>query len=322
MIELRAAQRVYADQRVGRVEVLALASFDGEPGDDLAVLGGSSLALLQPKTYVVKSTCPYAPAECNGCVGVYPYLIPDGKGHALVASSDGLSDVSGRLLWALNARGFTRLVPMQLPDGTPTFFSYQNGDRIERHGVDGSLAWSVPLDASDVGVYVTPEGEGLPFAVAGYGTTRPLRIYDLSGTLRRQISLPGWASQVAALAWPVRGNLLVGAGSWISVLDSTGREVLHHVIQGTSFDPYHGPDGVAVRFDPSTGPYLAVMSHGSSGYPRSVLLVFDPNGHLVWQEDLDKLSTMVAAPGADGREVLLVGGLDGILEYRLGPPPE
>jgi hypothetical protein len=210
---------------------------------------------------------------------------------------------------------------MQLPDGTPTFFSYQNGDRIERHGMDGSLSWSAQLDANDVGVYVTPEGERLPFAVAGYGTTRRLRIYDLSGTPRKEIRLPGWVSQVAALAWPVHGNLLVGAGSWISVLDSTGREVLHHVIQGTSFDPYHGPDGVAVRFDPSTGPYLAVTSHGSSGYPRSVLLVFDPKGRLVWQEELNRLSTMVTAPGGDDRDVLLVGGLDGVLEYWLGSPP-
>ena len=102
------------------------------------------------------------------------------------------------------------------------------------------------------------------------------------------------------------------------MLDAEGKQVLLHQIEGTSFNPYHGPDGVAVRFDRTTGPYLAVMSHGSSGYARSVLLVFDPQGRLVWQEELNKLRAILAVPRADGRgEVLLVGGLDGVAEYKL-----
>jgi len=60
------------------------------------------------------------------------------------------------------------------------------------------------------------------------------------------------------------------------------------------------------------------LSHGSSGYPRSVLLIFDPKGNLVWQEELKKLSTIIAVPGGNGLgEVLLIGGIDGIIEYRL-----
>jgi hypothetical protein len=91
---------------------------------------------------------------------------------------------------------------------------------------------------------------------------------------------------------------------------------LAYTIRDTSFDPYHGPDGTAVRFDASKEPSLAVTSHGSSGYPRSVLLIFDPEGHLVWQEEIKKIGAMLAIPAADSkREVLLVGGIDGILEY-------
>ena len=62
---------------------------------------------------------------------------------------------------------------------------------------------------------------------------------------------------------------------------------------------------------------VTVISHGSSGYARSVLLIFDPKGRLVWQEELNKLRAILAAPDDDHGEVLLVGGMDGILEYRL-----
>jgi hypothetical protein len=90
------------------------------------------------------------------------------------------------------------------------------------------------------------------------------------------------------------------------------------MIEGTSFNPYHGPEGSAVRFDPADEPYLAVMSHGSSGYARSVLLIFDPKGHLVWQEEMNKLRAILAVPQADGKgQVLLVGGMDGVIEYSL-----
>ena len=180
---------------------------------------------------------------------MYPYLIPDGKGNLFVTSSDGLADHRGHLLWALKASGFTRLVPIQLPDKRPTFFSYQNSERIDRHDIDGKVLWSVKLGVSDIGVYVTPDGKELPFALAGYGNSSALKLYDLDGKLRKTITLPEWASEVSAIAWPERGNLLVGSGSRIGVLDAQGKEVFRHVIQNTSFNPYHGPDGTAVRFD-------------------------------------------------------------------------
>ncbi len=308
---------VYANKSLGEVEVLALANFDAEAGDEIGVLGRSGLALLQPETYVVKSNSAFSQEDCEGCVHMYPYLIPDGKGNAVVTSSDGLSDGRGHLLWALKASGFTRLVPIQLPDQTPTFFSYQNTERIDRHNMDGTVAWSAKLNVGTIGSYVTPDGEQLPFAITGYGKSRELKLYDLNGKRNKTITLPEWASEASSIGWPERGNLLVGAGSWIGVLDSQGKELFRHVIQNTSFNPYHGPDGTAVRLDPAQAPFLVVMSHGSSGYPRSVLLIFDPKGRLVWQEELNKLRAILAVPENDKREVLLVGGMDGIIEYKL-----
>ncbi len=311
-------RQAYTCCSLGRVEVLALDNFDAEPGKEIAVLGVSGIALLKPVEYAVKSKSDFAHDACDGCVHMYPYLVPNGKGSLLVASSDGVADSRGHLLWALKASGFTRLVPIQLSAPGPTFLAYHNNERVDLHNTDGKVLWSVKLAVSNIGAYVAQDGERLPFAITAYGKSREFKLYDLSGNLRRTIPLPEWASSVEAVAWPKPGHLLVGSGSWISVLDLDGKEVLRHVIQGTSFNPYHGPEGTAVRFSPPQEPYLAAMSHGSSGYTRSVLLLFDPKGRLVWQEEVNKLRTILAVPRTDGKgEVLLVGGMDGVIEYRL-----
>jgi hypothetical protein len=311
-------RNVYPCCSVGRVEVLALDNFDSEPGNEIAVFGDAGIALLKPVDSSIKSKFNFAHEECNNCVHMHPYLVPDGRGSFLVASSDGIADSRGHLLWVLKASGFTRLVPIQLSTPGPTFLAYHNNDRIDLHNTDGKVLWSVNIGVSDIGAYVTQEGQRLPFAITGFGKSRGLNLYDLNGNLQRKIPLPEWASNVEPIAWPRPGHLLVGSGNGIGVLDTDGKEILTHVIRGTSFNPYHGPDGTAVRLEAAKGPYLAVTSHGSSGYARSVLLIFDPSGHLVWQEEVNRLGAILAVPAADGKgEVLLVGGMDGVIQYSL-----
>lgn len=311
-------REVYDCCPVGRVEVLALDNFDSEPGNDIAVLGAFGLALLNPMNYAVKAKADFEHESCDSCVHMYPYLVPDGKGGLLVATSDGLSDSRGRLLWATKATGFSRLVPIDISPGNLTFLAYHNNERIDLHNVEGKVLWSVKLPVETVGVYVSAERNRLPFAISRHGKSRQLQLYDSTGKLTRTMPLPEWASSVESIAWPKPGHLLIGGGNWIGVLDMDGKEVLRHVIQGTSFNPYHGPDGVAVRFRATDEPYLAVASHGSSGYARSVLLLFDPKGRLVWQEEVNKLRTILATPRTDGNgEVILAGGMDGVMEYSL-----
>ncbi|MCX5846156.1 MAG: hypothetical protein NTW12_07335 [Deltaproteobacteria bacterium] len=309
---------VYGSDFMGRVEVLAFGNFDGMPGNEIIALGATSITLLQPATYGVRSKTEFKQEDCDGCVHMYPYLVPDGKGSILVSTSNGVSDIHGRLLWVWKASGFSRVVPIRFSAPEPNFFTYQNTDHVVLHNAAGKILWNNKLPVSDIGRYETPEGEQLPFAIIGYEKSSELKIFNQEGKLHKTIKLPEWASHVEAVAWPSRGHLLVGAGGCLGVLDPNGKEVLKHVIKGTSFNPYHGPNGTGVKFSPTEPPYLAVLSHGSSGYARSVLLIFDPKGNLVWQEELKKLSTIIAVPDEDGlSEVLLVGGMDGVIEYRL-----
>jgi len=309
---------VYGSDFMGRVEVLAFGNFDSMPGNEIIALGATSITLLQPATYEVRSKTEFKQEDCDGCVHMYPYLVPDGKGSILVSTSNGVSDSHGRLLWVWKASGFSRVVPIRFSAPEPNFLTYQNTDHVVLHNAAGKILWSNKLPVSDIGRYETPEGEQLPFAIIGYGKSSELKIFNQEGKLYNTIKLPEWASHVEAVAWPSRGHLLVGAGSCLGVLDPNGKEVLKHVIKDTSFIPYHGPNGTGIKFSPTEPPYLAVLSHGSSGYARSVLLIFHPKGNLVWQEEVNKLSTIIAVPDKDGlSEVLLVGGMDGVIEYRL-----
>jgi len=306
----------------GGVQAMALDDFDAAPGRDIAVLGVTGLSLLDPTHYTVKSTSPFLHTGCEHCVHMYPHLAANGRGGLLVATSDGLSDGTGRLLWGTKAEGFSKTVPVHRDSGPASFIAYHTQDRIDLHDADGNVRWSAKLPVQDIGRHLDAEGKEAPYAITCCAEGRKLHLYDARGGQVKVLPLPEWALNVQAIAWPRPGHFLVGGGNLIAVLDPEGREVLKHVIQETSFDPYHGPDGVAVDFRPSDGPHLAVASHGSSGYMRSVLLLFDPKGHLVWQEEVNKLTSLLAVPRVDGsEEVLLTGGMDGVTEYRLPPPP-
>jgi hypothetical protein len=249
---------------------------------------------------------------------MYPSVVPDGRGGMVVATSDGLSGGDGRSLWKTHARGFSRTAPVGATPGSMTFVSYHQLDRIELRDVGGAVRWTVEVPVETIGEYVDANGQHFPFAITEGGSGRQLHVYDATGRPIRSIPLPAWARNVQAIGWPGPGHLLVGGGRRIGVIDPEGREVLVHAIQGTSFNPYHGPDGAAVRFRAGEGPFLAITSHGSSGYARSVLLVFDSRGRLVWQEETNKLRTILAVPDRKpDRDVLLVGGMDGVTEYRL-----
>lgn len=315
-IPLTKRQVLYAES-VGRVDALGILSERGKPGYDILALSRTAITKLA-SDYSVKSSQPFRQQECEHCVHMYPYLVLRDDQEILVATSDGLSDSQGRLLWANQASGFSRTVPIHATNGEVVFADYHVADRIELRKRSGEILWSVKTSVQDVGVYVGPDGIEMPFSICGCGKSPKARVYGIDGKLAKEIPLPEWAGNVQSIAWPSKGNLLVGSGGWIGVLDSDGRELMRHTIQGTSFRPYHGPDGVAVRFEPNEPPYLAVASHGSSGYPRSVLLIFAPNGKLVWQEEVKKFDALLAAPKESGQgEVLLVGGNEGILEFRL-----
>jgi len=311
-------RQVLERSEVGGVAIIASGNFDAEPGADLLVHSTHATAVLSLDSYAVKAQIPFARDQCENCVGMYPALVADGMGSFLVATSDGVADSRGRLIWANKAEGFSRVVPIDSDRNGLAFVAYNRYDEASLRNVAGEFLWRIKLPVEDVGLYVAAEGQRLPFAITRSNETTQLQVYDFTGKAVRTVALPRWASNVQSIAWPSSGHLLVGQGSRFGILDAEGKELLRHTISDTSFNPYHGPDGVAAKLCGGNGAFLAVMSHGSSGYARSVLLVFDPRGKLVWQEEMNKARAMLSVPRAGSdREVILVAGMDGVVEYSL-----
>ena len=256
--------------------------------------------------------------SCEGCVHMHPHITSDSQGNILVSTSNGVLLSDGRFNWRWEAAGFSKVLPVEMDSGTPLFLAFHRLQHIVLHNSNGEELWRKDLRVSDIGVYKTQQGSELPFAISQSNSVQRVRIYKTNGEIERSIEIPGWVSTVQSISWPSAGHLLAGDKERLAVISPEGDTVLDHTISNTSFPPYHSPDGHAVSFDEGIERHFAVMAHGSSGYNRSVVLVFNPDGRLVWQQEMEKLTSIAAIPNAKtGGEMLLMGGRAGIIELSL-----
>jgi len=306
----------------GTIVRLRIGNFDTDPDPEIVVLGPRWVALLEADTYRQTQLLDLMKAQCHHvCLGMYPDLVPDGTGGFVIVSANGLVDQNGRLRWAFGGHFVDSIVPLRTPgDSRPSIFVSSRGDRLERRDLDGKELWSVALSASRIGKYSGPDGQGVLAALSTASPNHNMALLiDQDGKTIKQLAPPIWASEVQEISWPSPSHLLVGNAGKFLILDHQGTVVFQHSLEALSFDPYHGPEGAAVRLAPSSPPYLAVVSHGSSGYPRSVLMIFNPAGEVLWQEAMPKVRSLLAVETGDGLEALLVGGQVGLTEYRLVP---
>ena len=310
--------QLYPDTAFDNIEVIAFDDFDETSGKEFVIFDTNGLTTLAQMTYDIKHKVNFKLSPCVGCIHMHPKLIPDRHGGLLVATSNGVSDGTGKLLWKWQTEEFTRIIPIRQASSSPRFFTYQYQDHVQLRQTDGTILWRDELPVTQIGGYDISESHALMFAVSRTKTSNELTIYNPDGTHRRKIQLPAWASKVEQVDWPTKGHFLVGSGATWGIIDPNGSIFLKKKITDTSFSPYHGPNGTAVKLSAAEEPYLAVMSHGSSGFPRSVLLIVNPKGHIVWQEEIRRIRSMIAAPRKGfNSDVLFVGSLDGILEYKL-----
>ena len=286
----------------------------------LAALTDDQIILYESETgsYESLRSIEFKKESCENCVHMNPQITTDSQGNILVSTSDGVLLSDGRFSWRREASGFSKVLPVEMDSGSPLFFTFQRLTHVMLHNTDGEELWQKDLRVSDIGVYKTRQDTELPFAISQGDSLQRVVVYKNSGEIERSIEIPAWVNSVQAISWPQSGHLLVGDAARFAVLNQQGEIVLEHTISNTSFPTYHGPDGIAVSFDGDNSPYLSVMAHGSSGYNRSVLLIFNLDGELVWQQEMEKLTSMETVTNLQtGAENLLVAGRPGIIELTL-----
>ena len=115
--------------------------------------------------------------------------------------------------------------------------------------------------------------------------------------------------------WPCAGGVFVASKRRFWVMDPGGRVTcrgsLPHAYVRARFTPVRPGPGMPHR--------LAVLLTLHAGRGKSVLLMYDGGGNLVFEEMIDATNGLMSArPRAAQSDRLLVGGNSGIYSYHFG----
>jgi hypothetical protein len=292
--------------------------FDGPAaGDVVAAVDGRTVALLDPITGAAGRTTPLGD-EARRRWNWFSRLVPDG-GELLVTQSGGgyqdvaVLDLSGRARWSFRPDPSLppiALLPADLDrDGQPEFYSASLG-AVYRLDVGGQVVWRQALPGLVNALDVAPPGGGRPALVAAVSSAHRAHLFDAAGEPVGTVSLAEWeAYRFTLVDWP-RARGLVGGVSQVIVLDLEGRPRLQHALGDFRFH-----EARAVRLETKEDAYLAVLAAGPREVGRGRLLVFSPEGTLVYDEILPGSGRLLVARERGGeREALLLAG-DGLWRY-------
>ncbi|TDR27757.1 hypothetical protein [Hydromonas duriensis] len=258
----------------------------------------------------------------KGRVHMFEQFAYDNERGPVLINTDGMSDLTGKLIWRNNESGFSRVVPIFFQSGKLGLLS--RGGRLAEYrdnngfllksfgqvglklGDDDSLSY-----LGDVQSFTTKEHK--TWAMLSVNRTykeSELQFYDSQFNLQHTLRDAG---EAVSIEWPTPGHLLLGQ---VKVIDINGVEKLNHQIQNLSFYPSHLVGYAALELKDGKR-YLAVTYSASakSGDNRSVVIIFDPKGKVVWQKEYQRVFSLTAN---QTNHSFLFGGSDGLFEISLG----
>lgn len=291
--------------------------FDGAAaGDVVAAVDGRTVAMLDPATGAASRRIPLGD-EARRRWNWFSRLIPD-DGELLMAQSGGgyhdvaMLDLSGRPRWTFRpdpSLPAIALLPADLDgDGRLELYSASLG-AVYRLDAGGQVIWRQTIPGLVNSLDAAPPGGGRPGLVAAVSSARHLHLFSAAGEAVGELPLAEWeAYRFTFVDWP-RARGLVGGVNRVIVLDLEGRPRLQH-----SLGDFRFHEARAVRLAEG-GSHLAVLAAGPREVGRGRLLVFSPEGAVVYDEILPGSGRLLVARerGRD-REALLLAG-DGLWRY-------
>lgn len=317
----------YSDAGVGNIsQILAGWPADRE-GAALTVIGNEGAVFLDAKGRAVKRisfsrnfSCPVEISRINAS-GDYGYLTRDESWASAVM----MFDKDGKESWSYSGgllKGIDDSVSLDIR-GTSA------PDVVV--GLNGSSGILL-LDGQGRPIWQKPEGNVWHVEVLdtnGDGQKEILHsdaqgqllIRNLKGDIIARYLQGKYVSVFSVTRWKgdsEPNHLLVpveesreGGKSPLFVLDASGGTVAQ--FDAPLGELMHGAKGTAVRFGKDAEYYAALLNKGVSA--RSVLLLYDKDGRIAYEEILGESCRGIAAVPAGPAERLLVGCSDRVLEY-------
>ncbi len=200
----------------------------------------------------------------------------------------GLFDHDGKTIWRFDGVSGVDDVAYGDVDGDGRMefaIAWNGGGGIQLRDRDGHDLWK----QDDANVWhaeiVDTDNDGTPEIVHS-NVSGALIIRDRRGNVLKQVRAPVYVSDFFLCPWPGRTDpprILVVANGWLWVLKFDGTVEAKLALPDC---PDHGEDAAThVRFKAAGPEYLAILL-GYSLFDRSVIMVFDADHKLVYQEVL------------------------------------
>jgi hypothetical protein len=291
--------------------------FDGQPGDEIAIVDHRGADLLDSTSLAVAQR-----VEFGGTPGrlwtAFSSLVRMPDGRLMVAQTGGgfsqtlVRDLDGSTRWEYRpdpSRSPDALRPADLDaDGRLEFYA-STTDALARVDADGQEVWRQPSALASL-VGLLPRSGNIPAWIVSVQYGRKVEVRDDSGRLLGERAATADDSPLTAID-SFAGRGLVYGGPSARGYDISGR-LLFDVPLG-DFRLGHAAD--ARLFDAGT-PYVVLVGTTDRETRRYRLLVIGPDRQPVYDEILDHFPRVLVARRADGTDALLVAAERGLRAVR------
>ena len=145
-----------------------------------------------------------------------------------------------------------------------------------------------------------------------------IEIYNQKFNLIKNIKFEGLTDFLPA-DWQNDGSLLLTVGNNRGIetvlIDTKGKEQFRFKLSNLSFSIAHLVATETLNI--KNRGYLSVVYSASSSSNRSVMVIFDQNGELIWQKEYQRIFSLTKSLN---NESFIFGGLDGLTEIKITPP--
>jgi hypothetical protein len=278
--------------------------FDGEPGDDLAIVEYDQLRLLTPATLAERGRL-----ELGGDLRSRwkPSLRLARLGGTLVVVDTGggldetrVRDLDGTERWRYRPDTdvpATSLVPADLDaDGNTEFYATITSHAV-RLDADGQELWRAPFSVGRI-VATAPRTRRHPAWIVAEGQGETV-VWDSRGTRLASLTMKD-ARPLATVDW-TDGRYVLAGGSAARAIALDGRVVFEWTVPGMTVSSAR-PLSLAA----GTPPAVALVASGPGERNRWRLQIVSRDGVLLYDERLDTAPELLTARGADGVDRLFL----------------
>lgn len=282
--------------------------FDGQPGDEIAVIDHTGAELLDPSDSTVLAHVPFG-GEPGRLWNWYSRLhLIDGR-PVVVQTGGGYQDTEVRaldntLLWSYHPDKDlppSALLPADLDGDGQTEFYAATTRYVARLDAAGREVWTRPLSLAGILDLRAATATEPSWVVAGQYGGR-VRVWDAAGTPIGEAAWPSGASITGVVHWPDARRLAVSTTPAVALR-----------LDGDRIEIPLGEDmtlaqAVAFRWTADAAPTLAVVAAAPRDVNRWRLRLLNAAREVVYDEILGRAVLLHVAMDAAGRSTLLVGG--------------